>query len=54
MKKQDLELIQRCDSAITHGQNTDFTPEEAERLGAFVEDALTESDVIESKGQYDE
>ncbi|MCG9625395.1 hypothetical protein L1D34_11120 [Vibrio mediterranei] len=53
MKKQDLELIQRYDNAIQQGQVTDFTPEEAECLGAFVEDALTEEDVVDSKEQHD-
>ena len=34
--------------AMTPGFQAEFDPEEAERAGAFVEDALSESDAAES------
>jgi hypothetical protein len=34
--------------AMTPGFQAEFDPDEAEKAGAFVEDALTEKDAIES------
>lgn len=34
--------------ALTPGYQAEFDPDEAERAGAFIEDALTEQDAAES------
>uniref|UniRef100_A0ABX1PPL4 Conjugal transfer protein TraD n=1 Tax=Aromatoleum anaerobium TaxID=182180 RepID=A0ABX1PPL4_9RHOO len=34
--------------ALTPGYQAEFDPDEAERVGAFVEDALSEQDALES------
>lgn len=41
-------LDEKLTDAMTPGFQVEFDPEEAARAGAFVEDALTESDAAES------
>lgn len=41
-------LREKLDDAMTPGYQTEFDPEEAETVGAFVEDALSEEDAAES------
>jgi hypothetical protein len=44
----DKTLRQKMIDVQTPGFQVELTPEEAERLGAFEEDALSEQDAIES------
>ncbi len=44
----DAAVREKLADAETPGYQAEFDPEEAERAGAFVEDALTEEDAIES------
>lgn len=41
-------LNEKLADAMTPGYQTEFDPEEAEQVGAFVEDALSEEDASES------
>ncbi|SDY81326.1 hypothetical protein [Nitrosomonas halophila] len=41
-------LREKLIDAQTPGYQVEFDPEEAEQAGAFIEDALTEEDAIES------
>lgn len=41
-------LREKLTDALTPGYVAEFDPDEAERAGAFVEDALSESDAAES------
>lgn len=41
-------VIEKMADAMTPDFEVEFTPEEAERAGAFSEDALSESDAAES------
>jgi hypothetical protein len=41
-------LADKFNDAITPGFEVEFDPEEAERAGAFQEDALTEADALDS------
>ncbi len=41
-------LREKLDDAMTPGYQTEFDPEEAETVGAFVEDALSEEGAAES------
>ncbi|HCG9146956.1 TPA: conjugal transfer protein TraD [Vibrio parahaemolyticus] len=41
-------LREKLDDAMTPGYQTEFDPDEAEAVGAFVEDALSEEDAAES------
>ncbi|EEP5037178.1 conjugal transfer protein TraD [Salmonella enterica] len=41
-------LHEKLDDAMTPGYQTEFDPDEAEIVGAFVEDALSEEDAAES------
>ena len=41
-------LREKLADAATPGYQAEFDPEEAERAGAFVEDALSEADAAES------
>ena len=41
-------LREKLTDAATPGYQAEFDPEEAERAGAFVEDALSEQDATES------
>ncbi len=41
-------LREKLADAMTPGFQAEFDPEEAERAGAFVEDALSEADAAES------
>ena len=41
-------LAEKLTDAMVPGAIVEFDPEEAERAGAFVEDALSESDALES------
>jgi hypothetical protein len=41
-------LVEKLTDAMVPGAIVEFDPEEAERAGAFVEDALSESDALES------
>ena len=44
----DEALREKLIDALTPGYAVEFDPEEAEKAGAFVEDALNEHDAIES------
>ena len=46
--EQKRQIIQKLTDAMVPGAMVEFDPEEAERAGAFVEDALSESDALES------
>lgn len=50
MKTKSLDelVIEKLDDASVKPEGVVFTPEEAERLGVFLDDALDEIDVIES------
>lgn len=49
VKKDAAEaLLEKLADANTPGYQVEFDPEEAERAGAFVEDALSEEDAMES------
>ena len=41
-------LHEKLADAMTPGYQAEFDPEEAEQAGAFVEDALSEQDAVES------
>ena len=41
-------LLEKLADASTPGYEVEFDPEEAERAGAFVEDAISEQDAMES------
>lgn len=41
-------LMEKLSDAATPGYQVEFDPPEAERAGAFVEDALSEDDAIDS------
>lgn len=41
-------LREKLTDALTPGYQAEFDPDEAERAGAFVEDALSEADALES------
>jgi hypothetical protein len=41
-------VLEKMSDAQTPGFRTEFTPDEAERAGAFAEDALSEQDAAES------
>ena len=41
-------LLEKLADASTPGYQVEFDPEEAERAGAFIEDALSEQDAMES------
>jgi len=41
-------LFEKLNDAMTPGYQTEFDPAEAEAVGAFVEDALSEKDAAES------
>jgi len=41
-------LLEKLDDSLIPGFQVEFDPEEAERAGAFVEDALSEQDALES------
>lgn len=41
-------LLEKLADASTPGYQVEFDPEEAERAGAFIEDALSEEDAMES------
>lgn len=41
-------LLEKLTDALTPGYRAEFDPDEAERAGAFPEDALTEQDAAES------
>ncbi|MEI7994277.1 MAG: conjugal transfer protein TraD [Methylococcaceae bacterium] len=41
-------VAEKLTDAMVPGAMVEFDPEEAERAGAFVEDALSESDALES------
>ena len=44
----DAVLIEKLSDAMTPGFEAEFDPEEAERAGAFHEDALSEADALDS------
>ena len=41
-------LLEELDDSLIPGFQVEFDPDEAERAGAFVEDALSEHDALES------
>jgi len=41
-------LLEKLADASTPGYQVEFDPEEAERAGSFIEDALSEEDAMES------
>ena len=45
---EDDALKEKLTDAMTPGYQAEFDPSEAERSGAFVEDALSEEDAVES------
>lgn len=47
-KTVDFSLQEKMSDALIPGYQAEFDPDEAEKAGAFVEDALVEQDAIES------
>lgn len=47
-KNIDFSLREKMDDALTPGYQVEFDPYEAEKAGAFVEDALVEQDALDS------
>lgn len=41
-------IVEKLNDAMTPGFEAEFDPDEAERAGAFSEDALSEADALES------
>ena len=41
-------ILEKLDDSLTPGFQAEFDPDEAERAGAFIEDALSEADALES------
>lgn len=41
-------LDEKLVDPLTPGQHVEFSPEEAEQAGAFIEDAISEEDAMES------
>jgi hypothetical protein len=41
-------VLEKLDDSLVPGLQVEFDPDEAERAGAFVEDALSEADALES------
>ena len=41
-------ILEKLDDSLIPGLQVEFDPEEAERAGAFIEDALSEQDALES------
>ena len=46
--KADQALYEKLNDALTPGYAAEFDPGEAQQAGAFVEDALSEADVVDS------
>lgn len=44
----DFSLREKMSDALTPGYQVEFDPDEAEKAGAFVEDALVEQDAVDS------
>lgn len=44
----DDAVVEKLNDAMTPGFEAEFDPDEAERAGAFAEDALSEADALES------
>lgn len=50
--KTDAEVInEKLDDATTPSYGTEFDPEEAEKVGAFVEDAISEEEALEAAAE---
>jgi len=47
-KDIDEVLVNKLADAMIPGLEVDFDPDEAERAGAFIEDAITEADALDS------
>lgn len=45
-------VLEKLDDAATLGYLAEFDPAEAERAGAFAEDALSEADALDSACDY--
>lgn len=45
---QQAAILEKLTDSLIPGLQVEFDPEEAERAGAFVEDALSEADALES------
>ena len=45
---QQAALLEKLTDSLIPGLQVEFDPEEAEQAGAFVEDALSEADALES------
>jgi hypothetical protein len=48
--KQD-DIIEKMNGAMTTGSHVEFDPDEAKKIGAFEEDALSEQDAAESRAE---
>jgi hypothetical protein len=50
MKPKDAAVLhEKLIDALTLGYHAEFDPDEAENAGAFVEDALSEEDAVQSR-----
>lgn len=47
-KNTDEVLVNKLADAMIPGLEVDFDPDEAEKAGAFIEDALSEADALDS------
>jgi len=50
-KEEDIQrsaILEKLTDSLIPGLQVEFDPEEAEQAGAFVEDALSEKDALES------
>jgi hypothetical protein len=45
---EDTALLEKLADALIPGYQAEFDPDEAERVGAFQEDALSEQDALDS------
>ena len=45
---EDAALLEKLADALIPGYQAEFDPDEAERVGAFQEDALSEQDALDS------
>ncbi len=50
----DDAVVEKLNDAMTPGFEAEFDPDEAERAGAFSEDALSEADALESSIDTDD
>lgn len=53
-KTANENLLEKLNDAETPGYQAEFDPDEAEEVGAFLEDALSEDDAVDSVQDWDD